>query len=557
PIILSRGTYATSTDLLGGLSAQSKYQDNDLVVRDGATLTVDAKTGTWNKFVNVTIYPTSKVVVPAKASDDATKEVTMTTTTMTLFGGTDEIYNGSEYTLTKYGVPQLVLNGKLVHNETTSGLVYDVRVDKAQYYNFALPYTSKYELVTDNKGGDDFTFWTKIYNGQTRLETGNGWVWYDWNADPWAINIGTGYMFAAQPYSGQNYIIIRHPMGYYNAGEDKYAKNEGGHQSGTAEETKAAVSVTAPGMVDGEIMPGKTANNVGWNFIANPFMANFQLDQDGETAGTIQVGQLVEHKEGGKWNGKYDWDTEEGKNVRYVTLYDNGSDTYTQLPMSTAVLAPFTGFFVQIAKEGTIVFDIAGRADEAPARMLSEDELPSEMEIFLHATCQGQKDDAVLFINDDLRRDNAKEFPNEMTKQENANTLNFYTFGGDEVKMYANGMSYEDAQGWSKAGVKVATAGEYTFSVASDKADYIQQVILRDMDSNTEYDLMSNDAKIYLDKGEMNDRFYVKIVFGKHNIGTGVTERYDTSGPEKFILNDHMYIRANGVLFDGVGKRVK
>ncbi len=556
PIILSQGTYATATaENLGGL-VPSKYQENDLVVRDGATLTVDAATGTHNTFKNVTIYPTSKVVVPAKASDDATKEVTMTTATMTLFGGTDEIYNGA-YTMTKYGVPQLVLNGKLVHSETTSGLVYDVRVDKAQYYNFALPYTSKYELVTDNKGGEDFTFWTKIYNGQTRLETGNGWVWYDWDADPWAINIGTGYMFAAQPYSGQNYIIIRHPMGYYNAGEDKYAKNEGGHQSGTAEATKAAVSVTAPGMVEGEIMPGKTANNVGWNFIANPFMANFQLDQDGETAGTIQVGQLVEHKEGGKWNGKYDWDAGGSKNVRYVTLYDNGSDTYTQLPMSTAVLAPFTGFFVQIAKEGTIVFDIAGRANEAPARMLSEDELPSEMEIFLHATCQSQKDDAVLFINDDLRRDNAKEFPNEMTKQENANTLNFYTFGGDDVKMYANGMSYEDAQGWSKAGVKVAAAGEYTFSVASDKEEYIQQVILKDMDSNTEYDLMNNDAKIYLDKGEMNDRFFVKIVFGKHNIGTGITERYDVSAPEKFILNDHMYIRANGVLFDGVGKRVK
>lgn len=555
PVIVSNKTYilsSTATETKFPWT-QAVYNTADLVVRDNSVLTVDGATDAANTFGNVTIYPTSKVIVPAQASE---KDVTMTTTTMTLFGGIDEIYNGSEYTLTKYIVPQLVLNGKLVHNETTSGLVYDVRVDKAQYYNFALPYTSMYELVTDNKGGYDYDYWVKVYNGQTRVETGNGWVYYDWDADPWALNIGTGYMLEAQSNVGQNYVILRHPLGYSNTG-GKYAQNLGGHQSGTAEATKAAITVTAPGMVEGEIMPGKTANNVGWNFIANPFMANFQLDQDGETAGTIQVGQLVEHKEGGKWNGKYDWDAEGSKNVRYVTLYDNGSDTYTQLPMSEAVLAPFTGFFVQIAKEGTIVFDIAGRANEAPARMLSEDELPSEMEIFLHATCQGQKDDAVLFINDNLRRDNAKEFPNEMTKQENANTLNFYTFGGDDVKMYANGMSYEDAQGWSKAGVKVAAAGEYTFSVASDKAEYIQQVILKDMDSNTEYDLMNNDAKIYLDKGEMNDRFFVKIVFGKHNIGTGITERYDVSAPEKFILNDHMYIRANGVLFDGVGKRVK
>lgn len=556
PIILSRGTYATSGSVFGGLSAKSNYKDNDLVVRDGATLTVDAATGTHNTFKNVTIYPNSKVVVPEKANGDDTKEVTMTTTTTTLFGGIDEIYDGSEYTLTKYGVPQLVLNGKLVHNETTSGLVYDVRVDEKQYYNFALPYTSMYELVTDHKGAYDYKYWVKVYDGQTRAETGNGWVWYNWNADPWALNIGTGYMLEAQSNVGQNYVILRHPLGYSNTG-GKYAQNLGGHKSGTAEETKAAITVTAPGMVDGEIMPGKTANNVGWNFIANPFMANFSKDLGDGSTGTIQVGKLEEHIEGGKWNGKYDWDTEGSKNVRYVTLYNNGTDTYTQLPMSDTVLAPFTGFFVQIAKEGTIVFDINGRVTEAPARMLSEDELPSEMEIFLHAACQGQKDDAVLFINDDLRRDNAKEFPNEMTKQENANMLNFYTFGGDEVKMYANGMSYEDAQGWSKAGVKVATAGEYTFSVTSDQAEYIQQVILRDMDSNTEYDLMSNDATIYLDKGEMNDRFYVKIVFGKHNIGTGTGEMYDNRAPEKFILNDHMYIRANGVLFDGVGKRVK
>ena len=546
PVIMSNKTYSIS----GGTTfpwTQAVYNTADLVVRDGSVLTVNGGTDAANTFGNVTIYPTSKVVVPAQTAGDNATDITMTTTTMTLFGGTDEIYDGSEYTLTKYGVPQLVLNGKLVHNETTSGLVYDVRLDAAQYYNFALPYTSKYELVTDNKGGEDFTFWTKVYDGATRAAGNNGWVWYNWNADPWAINIGTGYMFAAQPNDGQNYIIIRHPMGYSTTG-DKYAQNEGGHQSGTAEATKAAVNVYA--------YPSKYDNNAGWNYIANPFMANFTKDLGDGCTGTIQTGQLVEHKVNEKRDGHYEWEAG-SLSVRYVTLYDNGTDTYEQLPMSTAVLAPFTGFFVQMAETGQIVFDISGRTNEAPARMLSEDELPSEMEIFLHATCQGQKDDAVLFINDNLHRDNAKEFPNEMTKQENANTLNFYTFGGDDIKMYANGMSYEDAQGWSKAGVKVATAGEYTFSVASDQADYIQQVILRDMDSNTEYDLMNNDAKIYMDKGEMNDRFYVKIVFGKHNIGTDVTERYDTSGPEKFILNDHMYIRANGVLFDGVGKRVK
>ncbi len=541
PVIMSNKTYSIS----GGTTfpwTQAVYNTADLVVRDGSVLTVNGATTAANTFGNVTIYPTSKVIVPAQTAGDNATDITMTTTTMTLFGGTDEIYNGSEYTLTKYGVPQLVLNGKLVHNETTRGLVYDVRLDATQYYNFALPYTSKYELVTDNKGGEDFTFWTKVYDGATRAAGNNGWVWYNWDADPWAINIGTGYMFAAQPYGGQNYIIIRHPMGY------DATENADGHRTSTAEATNAAVNVYA--------YPSTYPNNAGWNYIANPFMANFTKDLGDGCTGIIQTGQLVEHKVNEKWDGHYEWEAG-SLSVRYVTLYDNGTDTYEQLPMSTAVLAPFTGFFVQMAETGQIVFDISGRTNSAPARMLSEDELPSEMEIFLHATCQGQKDDAVLYINDNLRRDNAKEFPNEMTKQENANTLNFYTFGGDDIKMYANGMSYEDAQGWSKAGVKVAAAGEYTFSVASDQADYIQQVILRDMDSNTEYDLMSNDAKIYLDKGEMNDRFYVKIVFGKHNIGTGITERYDTSAPEKFILNDHMYIRANGVLFDGVGKRVK
>ncbi len=547
PIILSRGTYATSGSVLGGLSAQSKYQENDLVVRDGATLTVDAPTGTWNKFVNVTIYPKSKVIVPAKTTDE--KEVTMTTTTMTLFGGRDEIYDGSKYSMTTYAVPQLVLKGKLVHEATVQGLRYDMRVDDAIYYDFALPYESMYELVSDHKGAYDYKYWVKNYNGAARATGATGWTWYDWNADPWKINIGTGYLLAAQSKEGQNYVIMRHPMGYYDTGEDKYAKNPKGHQTGTAEETKAAITV--------EAYPSSFDSNVGWNFIANPFMANFQLDQDGEETGTIKTGELVEHKVNDKWDGHYDWADNENKNVRYVTTYSYETGEYTQHKMSETALPPFTGFFVQIAKKGTIVFDIAGRADAAPARMLSDDELPSEIEVTLKVNGQNESDETVMLLTKDLSRSNAREFPDEQTKMVNDGILNYYTYGGEDTKMYANGMNYEEGQEWNKAGIMVKTAGEYTFSVNGINENYVEQVILKDMDSNTEYDLMSNDAKIYLDKGEMNDRFYVKIVFGKHNIGTGITERYDTSAPEKFILNDHMYIRANGVLFDGVGKRVK
>ncbi|MBQ0075846.1 MAG: InlB B-repeat-containing protein, partial [Bacteroidales bacterium] len=549
PIIVSQGEYATSTDLLGGLDARSNYKDNDLVVRDGATLTVDAATGTWNTFKNVTIYPTSKVVVPAKASDDATKDVTMTTTTTTLFGGIDEIYDGSKYSMTTYAVPQLVLKGKLEHEATVQGLRYDIRVDNAIYYDFALPYESMYELVSDHKGAYDYKYWVKNYDGAARATGATGWTWYDWNADPWKINIGTGYLLAAQSKVNQNYVIMRHPMGYYDTGEDKYAKNPKGHQTGTAEETKAAITVKA--------YPSSFDSNVGWNFIANPFMANFQLDQDGEETGTIKTGELVEHKVNGKWDGHYDWADNENKNVRYVTTYSYETGEYTQHKMSETALPPFTGFFVQIAKEGSIVFDISGRANAAPARMLSEDELPSEMEITLKVNGQNESDETVMLLTKDLSRSNAREFPDEQTKMVNDGILNYYTYGGEDTKMYANGMNYEEGQEWNKAGIMVKIAGEYTFSVNGVNKNYVEQVVLRDMDLNTEYDLMSNDAKIYLDKGEMNDRFYVKIVFGKHNIGTGITERYDTSAPEKFILNDHMYIRANGVLFDGVGKRVK
>ena len=540
PIILSRGTYATSGSVFGGLSAKSNYKDNDLVVRDGATLTVDAATGTHNTFKNVTIYPTSKVVVPVMSSD-GTKEVTMTTTTMTLFGGRDEIYDGSAYSMTTYAVPQLVLKGKLVHEATVQGLRYDMRLDDAIYYDFALPYQSKYEIVTDNKGGENFTYWIKLYDGDARAKGGTGWAWYNWDVQPWMINVGTGYLFAARPYTGQNFIIIRHPMGYNET------TNPNGHQSGTPEGSKASVAVAA--------YPSTYDNNTGWNFIANPFLANFSKDD--ETNAVIKTGQLVEHKVNEKWDGHYEWNTSEGKDVRYVTTYNYATGHYYQQKMSEAVLPPFTGFFVQIANEGSVVFDLGGRADAAPARMLSDDELPSEIEVTLKVKGQSESDETVMLLTKDLSLADAREFPAEQTKMVNNGVLNYYTYAGDDIKMYANGMNYEEGQEWNKAGIMVKTAGEYTFSANGVNENYVEQVLLKDMDSNTEYDLMSNDAKIYLDKGEMNDRFYVKIVFGKHNIGTGITERYDTSAPEKFILNDHMYIRANGVLFDGVGKRVK
>lgn len=533
PFIVN-STDVTTTNLrdwTGGSSTNemdSISWNMEIVVRPGAKLTTDANTG---KFGALSVYPGGAVEI--------SKVIRLARFTMR---------GGYSWLGSAFAMP----HAKVTANVSGTGnkVVYDYYIDDTQYYDLALPKTMTWVPVTDDKGSEDFVYWVKQYDGATRAATGSGWAWYDWSGDPssWSINAGQGYLLAATPKYGRPYLVMRFPMNMTLA---------------TDESTKAPISVTAHGMTAGALMnPGVGANNAGWNLIANPFMTSYMKDADGyegdvSLSGSIQVGELVPEIKDGKETGKYEWDATGGKNVRYVTTYSYATGEYKQHPMSSTVLEPFTGFFIQVAKDCSVKFDASGRQNNIIRRLRAG--LPDDMEVGITVRFGDETDETILLLCDELSREDALEFPDENSKVMNAGHLNFYTFAG-MTTMYANGMTYAEGQEWNAAGLTAIKDGEYTFSVSKVNTDYIKAVMLKDIYNNAEYDLLMSDVTLYLDKGTVDDRFALKIVLkSEQDTPTALDEIMEdgsSEGPKKYIYNNVMYIRHNNRIYDSTGRKI-
>lgn len=501
----------------------------EIVVRPGAKITTNNGSG---EFGELSIYPGGMA--------DISNAIRLAHFTMR---------GGYSWLGGAFAMPHAKVTGNVTG--TGNQVVYDYYIDATKYYDLAVPKTMTWLPVTDETGNEDFTFWVKWYNGATRASTGKGWTWYDWSgeASSWSINMGQGYLVAAQPPAGRNYFIMRFPMSITLASD---------------ESTKDPIAVTAHGMTAGSLNPGVSANNAGWNLIANPFLTSYKKDADGvdgggdAISGSIAVGELVPEIKEGNPTGKYVWDATGAKNIRYVTTYDYATATYEQHPMSSTELEPFTGFFIQVAKDCYVRFDASGRQNNIIRRRVES--LPDDMEIGITVSSDEKSDETILLLCDDLSRDNALEFPDESSKLINEGHLNFYTFAG-ATSMYANGMSYAEGQEWNAAGITPTKSGVYSFSVTKVNTSYVEGVLLKDLVSNIEYDLLKDNVDIHLDPGTIDDRFLVKIVLkNEEETPTAldeITEGSINQRPEKIIYNDKMYIRYNGVLYDATGKRVR
>lgn len=536
PYIISSGTGTPTTmrAATGDNTSNSITRGVEVVVRSGAKFEVDASSKLMAS--DMYVYPGGEFEIASGRE--------LSVSGLYLRGG--HSWLGSSFAM-----PHAKINASIDGLAHGSGLNYDYYIDATKYYDLAVPKTMTWVPVTDETGNENFTYWVKQYNGETRASTGKGWTWYDWSgaSSTWTINMGQGYLVAAQPPTGRKYFIMRFPLSMTLPND---------------ETTKEDIAVTAYGMTDGKPNPGVSANNAGWNLIANPFLTSYKKDADGVNGsgtainGSIATGKLVPEEKDGKPTGKYKWET--GSSVRYVTTYDYSTGTYSQHRMDETVLEPFTGFFIQVAKNCYVRFDASGR--QGLSNIIAhraKESLPDDMEVGITANNGEESDETIILLCDDLSRDNALEFPDESSKIINAGHLNFYTFAGT-TSMYANGMTYAEGQEWNAAGITATKDGEYTFSVTKVNTNYVKAVLLKDLNSNAEYDLMAGDVDIHLETGTIDDRFAVKIVLkGEDETPTALDEINEEGinrEPEKFIYNNKFYIRYNGVIYDAVGKKV-
>lgn len=521
PIILSRGAKTITGEPFATLT-QKVYQYADVVVRDGATLSIDATTNVANTLLGVTIYPTAKVSV-----EEGKK---LSVHSLTFFGGIDEIYNGSSYEINKYGVPQLSLKGSL--NKTVTNMDYIMRVDLKQMYQVGVPYDVNLNDITYWDGtamtlGDNL--YVSAYDGQKRanLEPTGSWVW-EVNFAEKVLKAGIGYTISADKQDANHeYSIIRMPM-------------KSNITSGSTETAKT-VQVYAYANTNGVEI---TDNNKGWNYLSNPYMAAIS---GAEADKKLVVGYLDRDDVAEPWKWVED-------DYRYVTIPSDDGTYHYQQKFSTATLYPFKSFFLQIATDGELSFDLASR-QSAPARYLQSNNEQREVEFEVLLANDTRSDNLGLLISEAYTP--AYEINADLEKM--IGSMSVYTIYNGYNLAY-NALSPANAEEQIPIGYVVPTVGEYTWALdESSNIEDVEHIYLIDYETSAITDLVTDVYTFTASEQKSDTRFAINVTLkSKESTVTGLVNiNKDSEQSLKFIHNDKIYILHNGVIYDATGKFVE
>ena len=524
PIIISRATKSV-TDAPFSTLTTSAYNYSDLVVRDGATLTINGTKQAPDKFVNVTIYPTAKIVVPENKQ--------LSVYSLTFSGGIDDIYDGEKYTTNKYGVPQLSLKGTL--GKTVTTMDYIMRVNTDQMYSLGVPYDVALADVKYWDGsaiGLGTQLYVSAYDGQARANREKKtWIYetdFETKLGSATLKAGVGYTISAEPQvDGDTYSILRMPM--------KNNINSG------ATEGEKKVNVVAYDNQKGMTI---TDNHKGWNLLSNPYMTAIS---GGEADTKLVLGYL---KETG--TGPWEWvETTQ----RYVTIpMDNGKDYY-QKKFSEAELKPFKSFFVQIAQGGELSFALESRQN-SPARHLQQATTSREVEFEVLLSNGKQSDNTGLLIYEEFTP--AYEINADLEKM--MGSMSIYTIYNGYTLAY-NALSPLNAEEQIPVGYIVPAKGEYTFSLDErGDLDDIEHIYLMDKEMEVTIDLLEEEYVFNATEMKSDTRFAINVVLKSEgaNAPTGLDDS-NVNGEQtcKFFYQDKLYIKHNGVIYDATGKHVK
>ena len=525
PVIISRGTKSISDAPFSTLG-KAVYNQTDLVVRDGAVLTVNGS-ATDNTFHDVTIHSNSKISVPALNTSSAENKFGVHS--LTFFGGIDDIYNGSSYSTDKYGVPELSLKGKF-GTKTITKIDYVMRVDLNQMYSLAVPYDVNLNEITYWDGTSmtpGANLYAETYNGQARanMQMSNTWI-YETDFAEAKFKAGVGYTISAELQSGvgNTYSIIRMPMN----------SNVGTNATEAAKSIQVTAYANTQGVTIGD-------NNKGWNLVGNPYMVTIS---GGEADSKLVVGYLVE-----TGTGPWEWKDD---TYRYVTIpNDNGTD-YRQIKFSSAELKPFKNFFIQVANGGELSFALSSRQN-VPARFMQTKDREVEFEILFGNTTY--TDNTGMLIAE--KYSSAYEINADLEKI--IGTMSIYTIYGGYNLAY-NALSPAEAEQQIPVGYVVPTAGEYTFQL-DDQSNYeqVEHIYLMDYEQGSTVDLLDKGYTFETVKGKNESRFAINVILKeeKEDITTGINaSEANNEQPQKFIYQDKMYILQNGVIYDATGKKV-
>ncbi len=523
PLIVT--TSKTEAGLRSDAGGDAIAKNTDVVIRRGGLLTTGTASG---NFADLYIYPEGK----ADISND------IAVTNVYLRGGFSWLGGA-------YGHPQMkVADRGSDANKRLSGIgaaghgiYYELYATKDMYYMMALPKDVNLNDVTNGDGEKNFRAWIKKYNGGYRTGEYGTKAWL--NAS--SVQRGVGYEISIDqdvPHAGRPYGVLRFPLlqstGWSN------------------ETTDCAVDVIAWGWdkwANGDL----SANNVGWNFIGNPYFTAFNNGSSYDS----KIVQQGFQKHGNPWDGTWDWIDDDA--TRYFTIPQYTWDEYYDVRADNYKLDAFYPFFVQVnvgtqETPGTLTF--GGTRDLKMPSLVRKAIRQHEIVVdFMIRDSNGKTDVAGLNISNDYSELFDADDKEKTIK--NNDYMKIYTLVGD-IRTAFNSLPEEAAELPIPVGVIIPEAGDYTFATTQDVSE-LEHLWLIDYAMSRQTDLLEDDYTFSGTVGEYKERFAINAVIKKPEITTGVdgiTNGSDNK-PIKFIYQNKMYILSNGVIYDATGKKVR
>ena len=468
-------------------------QNMDVIVKEGANLTI---TGT-SQLHNLTIEGGAAVALQDNAA--------LTVSGMYLAGGWTTVA-GAE----TYDMPSIYMEDGSTLATDKDSVYLDLTIDKRNYYPFAVPFDAKVsdiryadaELAQAATYGKHFI--VKTYDAATRATTpGADNTWAAVSTDE-TLTTGTGYIITAVPHKDSTHTVIRIPMAFRNGS--------------TPRNTVTVTAYDNSGKAD--------KHNIGWNYIANPYMTTFHAAQL-TGMDTLRYAQ--------------------------VPLYDFSD--YKAVLLRETTLRPEWGFFVQVGESGTLNFAAEGQRLNAPMLGNAED-ITTYVSIYLNNGSSSLADRFGLVINDRYTTD--YEIGADLERMfGNAYTLATYSVMNG-VQLAYNALPSDEAQKEIAVGFRAPEAGNYTFTLDPEQDTVgIRSIELYDREADITTNLLLADYTFSVSGPTQSDtRFRLRVVLNRNVPSEVENVAIPANGTGKTIRNGHLYITHDGKVFDTTGKVV-
>ncbi len=391
-------------------------------------------------------------------------------------------------------VPHLILPSSTSELASTGkSLRFTKRIKNDRYYFFSLPMDCLVEDIMLSNG-EKAIYGTDIlilyYDGAKRVEEGSSLDGDNWvEIDPTEpLVAGRGYALAV---ATDNPTEVVFPMTFTSAAlhlEDNKAKS---------------VEITAHGFdKDGNNISDRTPNNLGWNFVGNPYFTHYGTLADTDLKyGKIEV---VDGVVGETWS--------DNTNL-YVNIPAAGTDqTYTQSLASATTLSPFFPFFVQVGKTGTLDYTPTTRQ---PAALAARNAAANDKPVFVGISLSNgtMSDETSLVISD--RFTQAYEVGFDLEKLLGLGQKPQVYVQDDAYRYAFKALNETDAAATNTLGVYLPAkeAATYTFDVMRGyDLSRVQGVYLTDHVAGTVTNLLQRKYTFTTGYAYTNNRFSLSVV---------------------------------------------